>query len=806
MLLLTTMQEEMTFWGAYVTLNEPYILNSDGKRLRITQATLEPQKDGSLTRARSILQCTVGSKPPVSICSLSKEFTFTQLDLELEESEQVIFAVKGPQIIHLSGYYVPSQAVSKREASTSTDDLIIDCNGEADKVMAENREERKLTAVERDIANTFSMLDCRRDDTPADEEMVNEKVQLHAPESILDGEDEDYVPCMRKSAATAKKMLKKGGEDADKVIVQASKLLKAVDCIKEETADGVSRPSQQEREESLMNNLHLASNEVGMEKCIEPEKISVEPFCKEDASHSNTLSCWIANFTCIFNTQLAKIGEARKQALDGDIGGSPPLPSMFVLPSCEPDLQKSLRKEKKRIDGCGNEKKTTGGDTEYQKNAIKENEVQQAHKESDDLYQGCAGSQHHWKSFTSIESSGSFHSPSKAGLPCQIDRLNNGKKKKKRKEGCDELKTIEAIVYHRRNALKENKVNQSHTESDNTCQGRAGNRHDQILAKNIGEMGESSPSLPRDEVHDAVDQKPKERLTNGNVQVWPKTNDDAKRRIDNRLTFFSGESKCPNGSIPLPAEDRSKNGQKSKKRKKHRALDQNYVNGDGDAFQKEIFSNIVADMGSMRNHGDLIHESCKCNTKNLLTEAKFKQNIQGTENMEIVLPTNIEHQMPMDDTKNHESYPDLVKDGYQSYKEFKKKKKLKIKAKQNGNDLCSTSKARAISNEIIIEDLAAGESGGKVAAPGRKIKVFYTVRSRETGSLLESNLGEEKPFKFRLGDKKVIQGWNLGINGMRIGDRRRLIIPPSMVYGERAPDVFPSDSWLVYDIELVSVR
>ena len=75
--------------------------------------------------------------------------------------------------------------------------------------------------------------------------MVNEKVQLHAPESILDGEDEDYVPCMRKSAATAKKMLKKGGEDADKVIVQASKLLKAVDCIKEETA--VSRPSQQER-------------------------------------------------------------------------------------------------------------------------------------------------------------------------------------------------------------------------------------------------------------------------------------------------------------------------------------------------------------------------------------------------------------------------------------------------------------------------------------------------------------------------------------------------------------------------------
>lgn len=75
---------------------------------------------------------------------------------------------------------------------------------------------------------------------------------------------------------------------------------------------------------------------------------------------------------------------------------------MFVLPSCELDLQKSLRKEKKGIDRRGHVKKTTGGDTECQKNAIKENEVQQARKESDDLYQGCAGSQHRWKSFTSM--------------------------------------------------------------------------------------------------------------------------------------------------------------------------------------------------------------------------------------------------------------------------------------------------------------------------------------------------------------------------------------------------------------------
>lgn len=711
-----------------MTLNEPCTLESDGRRLRITQATLEPWKDGSLTRARSILQCTLGSKPPISICSLSKDFTFTQLDLELEESEQVIFAVKGPQVIHLSGYYVPPQAASKREASTSTDDLIIDCSGEADRVMAENHEERKLTVVERDIADT--LLDFCQDSTPAidyglrdtlmndknllfnadmhqdaDGEMVNGQIQLlYAPDSIPDAKDEDNVPCWRKS-----------------------------------TADGASGPSLQE----------------------------------------------------------------------SDFGGSPPLPSIFVLPSCELELQKSLREEKKRIEGCGNEKKTA--DTEYQKNAIKDYEVHQAHKESDDVYQGCAGSQHCQKQFTTIESSGSFCLPSVAGLPCQIDRLNNGEKEKKSKEGCEKLKVIGAIVNHCRNALGENKISQAHKKCDDTCQGLAGNQHDQTSAKNIGQMGDSNPSLPPDEVHDAVNKKPNERLKNGNVELWPKTNDDRKQRNDNGLTFFSRENKCPNGSIPPPAEDRSKNGQNSKKRKKNWVLDQNYVNGGGDASKKGIFTNNVADMGSMRNCRDLLQESRKGNSKNLLNEANFKQkieghNIEGNENMEIVLPTNIGHQKPMDDTENHESHPDLVEDVYQSYKEFKKKKMQKVKAKQNGIDLCSASKARTISNGLIIEDLARGETGRKVAVPGRKVKVFYSVRLRETGSLIESNVGEEKPFKFCLGDKKVIQGWNLGIDGMRTGDRRRLIIPPSMSHGKRASDVIPPDSWLVYDIELVSVR
>ena len=78
---------------------------------------------------------------------------------------------------------------------------IRDCNGEADKVMAENREERKLTAVERDIANTFSMLDCRRDDTPGSDydlrdALMNDKEHLVNADMHEDGIYHARVICI----------------------------------------------------------------------------------------------------------------------------------------------------------------------------------------------------------------------------------------------------------------------------------------------------------------------------------------------------------------------------------------------------------------------------------------------------------------------------------------------------------------------------------------------------------------------------------------------------------------------------------
>ncbi|GER26390.1 peptidyl-prolyl cis-trans isomerase [Striga asiatica] len=130
---------------------------------------------------------------------------------------------------------------------------------------------------------------------------------------------------------------------------------------------------------------------------------------------------------------------------------------------------------------------------------------------------------------------------------------------------------------------------------------------------------------------------------------------------------------------------------------------------------------------------------------------------------------------------------------------------------------------RTLSNGLIIEELTKGPLDGKVAAPGKKVKIYYTAMLRENGNIIDSNVGKSA-FKFRLGqikgsvhmfhafilhsgDEGIMEGWNLGIDGMHVGDKRRLVIPPPIGSGKHgAVENVPPDSWLVYDIELVGVR
>ena len=105
--------------------------------------------------------------------------------------------------------------------------------------------------------------------------------------------------------------------------------------------------------------------------------------------------------------------------------------------------------------------------------------------------------------------------------------------------------------------------------------------------------------------------------------------------------------------------------------------------------------------------------------------------------------------------------------------------------------------------ELIIEDTLVGE--GDIAAKKDTLKMHYTGKL-ENGKVFDSSHNRGEPLKFKLGVGQVIQGWDDGIAGMKVGGKRTLTIPPHMAYGERGAGAsIPPHSTLIFDIELVEV-
>ena len=104
-------------------------------------------------------------------------------------------------------------------------------------------------------------------------------------------------------------------------------------------------------------------------------------------------------------------------------------------------------------------------------------------------------------------------------------------------------------------------------------------------------------------------------------------------------------------------------------------------------------------------------------------------------------------------------------------------------------------------------DLVVGT--GSEAKPGSTVIVHYTGWLTD-GQQFDSSLDHSAPFSFRIGEERVIKGWDEGVVGMKVGGKRKLTIPPQLGYGSRGGrfrgKIIPRNATLIFEIELLEVR
>lgn len=107
-------------------------------------------------------------------------------------------------------------------------------------------------------------------------------------------------------------------------------------------------------------------------------------------------------------------------------------------------------------------------------------------------------------------------------------------------------------------------------------------------------------------------------------------------------------------------------------------------------------------------------------------------------------------------------------------------------------------------NEFAFRDVKEGKGAG--AKAGDKLSVQYVGIGYKTGKEFDSSWGESEPFTFTLGSGDVIEGWDRGLVGMKVGGRREMVIPAKLAYGSQGTSSVAPDETLVFVVELLAIE
>ncbi len=108
-------------------------------------------------------------------------------------------------------------------------------------------------------------------------------------------------------------------------------------------------------------------------------------------------------------------------------------------------------------------------------------------------------------------------------------------------------------------------------------------------------------------------------------------------------------------------------------------------------------------------------------------------------------------------------------------------------------------------SELQVTDVTEGD--GDEAVAGQTVHVHYVGVAHSTGEEFDASYNRGEPLSFRLGTGQVISGWDQGVLGMKVGGRRRLVIPPHLGYGDRgAGGAIKPGETLIFVVDLLEVR